>query len=78
MTSNQPIITTRKGLAKSEYVVLANNRDTGLRISKGAPAKFGYPQEWDVCDVEGRCLFSAKGKASCVSIICIIAEKVNA
>ncbi len=59
---------TTETYAKSIYAVLVDGRQTSLNISKGAPAKYRLPQEWDVC-VGNHYLFSAKGLSNCMEVI---------
>lgn len=74
----QPVkLTTHKTDQTGNYVVKADGRDTGLRIEKSEPAKYGMVQEWDVM-VNNRFLFSAKGKSNCLDILQEIIDKVTA
>lgn len=57
--------------------IRSNGIDTNLRIEKGAPAKFGQPQEYDVvntgCDAW---LFSARGVALAMDTVAEIYAEV--
>ena len=69
---------TTKKITTSRYAVVADGRITGLYISKGQPAQYRCPQEWDVCRIEDDDhLFSCKGLHACMTAIRKIMSEIS-
>jgi hypothetical protein len=75
--TNNVRLTTKK-ITASRYAVVADGRITGLYISKGQPAQYRCPQEWDVCRIKGDdYLFSCKGLHACMTAIRKIISEIS-